>query len=624
MSKQYNLKIHRFPERMMRANSYAIQIGDRYTLIDPSIAPATFDQVLGEGEHEKVTRVVVTHPHYDHIVYLDNWHEPKSLPVYIHELAPDVLKDPELNASTVFGREVRYGLKTNLLREGAKIQLEDGFYLTAIYLPGHTIADLAFTLRHKDEKNPFALFMGDILFADSIGRTDLIGGDSNAQRESLERLARLLMIWPQDIPVYSGHGKVFTIEEAMRQNAFIMASSEAVKRKAGIPLTRSKNLDERSFVWPDRPCLIAYVGTDDLKHVSITDTLDIDIINIAFSVIRNGIAVWQPDAFAVEALSRLRAINPSIRIVLSIGGWGAGGFSEMARTAEGRRLFTDSCTKLVKDYGLDGIDLDWEYPGSSAAGIESSPDDKENFSLLLQDLRDALSALGRRYYQLSIAAGAAPSYIERTEMAKVAEIVDYVQLMTYDLSPAYGQVTGHHTNLYPSKIYQERARESALADRFNMRFGEAGKAMLEEFIASSVDQSVSKFREAGVPREKIVIGAAFYGRSFHGIIGSGDGLAMQTAGDTEAGPVYDTLTEEYLEQNGFERYWDEDAKAPWLFNGDTFITYDDPNSLDEKAKYAVSEGLGGVMYWVYDAGKKQGLNHVLRTALDKAHEEERF
>lgn len=605
------------PERFMRANSYVIRIGDAYTIIDPSLAPAALDQTVGEGAHHKVKRLVATHPHYDHIVYLDLWREQESVPLYIHERALDILDDPNLNASTVFGREVSFTRAASLLRESAKIRLEEGYYLTTIYLPGHTEADIALTLRHEDGNDPLAIFVGDIFFADSIGRNDLDGSDPKHQKASLERLARLLMIWPSETLIYSGHGKPFTVGDALSRNAFIMAAAETVKKKFGkIPATPRQPSDATALPKKRKP-LIAYVGTNDLADVSITDALDMDIVNITFGVIREGQAFWQPAVEAVDGLTRLRAINPDIRLVLSIGGWSAGGFSEMAESADTRQVFIKSCLRLVHDYGLDGIDLDWEYPGSSAGGIASSPDDKENFTHLLQELRNALSEARDRNYLLTIAAGGNDGYIQRTEMDKVGEILDYVQIMTYDLSPAYGQVTGHHSNLYPSKLYKERIKNSPLADKFRQRFGDEADARLERFAESSAHRSVKAFMDAGVPAAKLVIGAAFYGRTYTGVIGSGDGLAMQTSEQSHAGPVYDVLDDQYLAENSFKSYWDEEAKAPWLFNGDTFITYDDPRSLQAKADYVLDEGLAGIMYWVYDAAKKRGLNHVLREALDR-------
>lgn len=618
VEKRVEMNIIRFPERFMRANSYLIQISDNYTLIDPSLAPAALDQELGEGEHKKVERLVVTHPHYDHIVYLDHWQEKLNLPVYIHEASPEILQDPSLNASTLFGRSVSFRSQARFVREGAKVPIGGGYYLTAIYLPGHTLADICLTLRHTDQPDPLAIFAGDIVFADSIGRTDIEGGDERLQRANLQRLARLLMIWPGDTKIYAGHGRETTVREVLDENVFMMAAAGQVRQTSTLPRLGPAGGEEGRFVWPERkPALIAYVGTDHLREVKVPDALDIDIVNIAFGRVEDSAVRWKPSAEAVEAMDRLRTVHPDIRLVLSIGGWGAGGFSEMAAEESGRLRFAESCKKVVTDYKLDGVDLDWEYPGIGAAGIASSPDDKQTFTLMLKEVRKALDTIPGTYKQLSIAAGASDRYIEHTEMDKVAEILDYVQVMTYDLSTAYGRLSAHHTNLYPSRLYRERMKVRPLAERFEKRFGDRAEAMLERFLNTSVDSSVKAFVAAGVPVHKIVIGAAFYGRSFPAVNAEGDGLVMESREDAHAGPDYNQLTDQYLEENGFQSYWDESAQAAWLFNGERFITYDDPRSLRSKADYIKENGIPAVMYWVYETANQRGLNRVLREALDR-------
>ena len=134
-----------------------------------------------------------------------------------------------------------------------------------------------------------------------------------------------------------------------------------------------------------------------------------------------------------------------MKIVLSVGGWGADGFSHMAMTEEGRRKFARSCLDAVERYNLDGIDIDWEYPCSDAAGIGADPRDKENFTALLAALREYLGK-GRI---VSVAVGASRRCIADTQMDKVAEIVDYVQLMTYDMVD--GTRAGHHAALGATK-----------------------------------------------------------------------------------------------------------------------------------------------------------------------------
>lgn len=225
-----NMEIIRIPERFMRANSYLIKTDIGYTLIDPGIAPAALNQTVGETVSDQVTQLVVTHPHYDHIVYMDHWQETYDLPVYIHEDATDILEDPDMNASVVFGRDVTFNSDCHLLREGATLPLDATHSLTAYHLPGHSVSDLVFALKKDGKTEPEAVFVGDVVFADSVGRTDLAGGNATDQQASLMRLARLFLLWPRDTVIYAGHGPLFTIGEALDSNVYMMAAVERLRR----------------------------------------------------------------------------------------------------------------------------------------------------------------------------------------------------------------------------------------------------------------------------------------------------------------------------------------------------------------------------------------------------------
>lgn len=316
--------------------------------------------------------------------------------------------------------------------------------------------------------------------------------------------------------------------------------------------------------------LIAYVETKDLGHMDEADVKALDVINIAFGLVENGRIVWEHPECR-EDLARIRQINPELKIVISIGGWGAGGFSEAAYTQEGRELFARSAVELVRAYGLDGIDIDWEYPCLGMAKIGADPADKQNFTLLLAQLRRELEAAEAERYLLTIAAGGDSYFVRNTQMEEVQKYLDYVQLMTYDLRGGFQILTGHHTNLY-----------SIQADLFD----------------PSMDKAVRVFHEAGVPYEKLVVGAAFYSREWSGVPDRCHGLC-QHAEATAPGHSYAVLLKEYVDQNGYVRYWDDEAKAPYLFNGSRFISYEDEESLSCKIAYLKEKGLKGIMFWVY-------------------------
>nr|WP_177182473.1 glycoside hydrolase family 18 protein [Paenibacillus sp. OV219] len=317
-----------------------------------------------------------------------------------------------------------------------------------------------------------------------------------------------------------------------------------------------------------------YVGDAWLSRVSEEDARKLTHMNIAFGhVVNDGISISHLKQLG--SLNTLKQYNPDLVILLSVGGWSAGGFSEAASTANGRKRMADTAVEILLQYPIDGIDLDWEYPCYGVAGIGSSPDDRVNFTLLLKEIREAIDLLGAetgRHYLLTIAAGADQYYIDGTEMDQVHRYLDFIQLMTYDMRGGFQTLTGHHTNLY-----------AATGDLFRI----------------SVEASVRLFRNAGVPKEKLVIGAAFYSRLWMHVPNVNHGLHQMAGTAGGYGPDFAKLANEYINKNGYIRYWDDEAKAPYLFNGQSFITYEDEESLKNKADFVIQEGLAGIMFWEY-------------------------
>ena len=249
---------------------------------------------------------------------------------------------------------------------------------------------------------------------------------------------------------------------------------------------------------------IGYAVNDGLPEVTREDVQKLTHMNLAFGLISENGLLDLHQMTHLDLIPQFRDWNPALRVVLSVGGWGAGGFSLMSRTEEGRRAFAESCRKAVEEYHLDGIDIDWEYPCSDQAEIDCDSSDKQNYTKLLQALRDALG-MNRI---VSTAVGAGDYFPENTEMDKVAEIVDYVQLMTYDMVD--GTRAGHHAALGAT-----RGDKSGLNTR----------------------DTVEAYHRAGVPYEKLVIGAAFYGRHFAVTSFENRGL-LQPSGGGLPGPTY--------------------------------------------------------------------------------------
>ncbi len=326
--------------------------------------------------------------------------------------------------------------------------------------------------------------------------------------------------------------------------------------------------------------IIAYVCSRTLALVTKEDAQKLDAINIAFGHVDENYLMEYSDTECLQYLPFIRQWNPSIRIILSVGGWGAGRFSLMSRTEKGCRAFAESCRAFVEKYALDGIDIDWEYPCNDSANIDADPSDKQNFTLLLKAIRDALG--GEKI--VSIAAGAGDYFVRDTEMDKVSEICDYVQLMTYDMRSGFCTEAGHHTAPFAS------------AD------GRTG---------FDTESATKMFMAAGVPASKVVIGAAFYSRRWDGVPDVNHGLFQQAATTGQYGPGYTTLVNEYINKNGFTRYWDESAQAPYLFNGQSFISYDDPASIKAKCAFLKRENLLGIMYWEHGSDPSRALLNAM-------------
>ncbi|AKD55628.1 glycoside hydrolase family 18 protein [Spirosoma radiotolerans] len=310
----------------------------------------------------------------------------------------------------------------------------------------------------------------------------------------------------------------------------------------------------------------------------------------------------QKDADNLAALTSLKSTNKDLKVLLSIGGWGGCKyFSDAALTDVSRRKFTQSAVDILKKHRLDGIDIDWEYPDQIGAGNIFRPEDKQNFTLFLKALRDGLDAqgkldkrMGTNHYLLTAATGGDTAFVNHTELGKAQVYLDYVNIMTYDLYHGNDKVTGHHSPLTQS-AKGDHARNSS---------------------ADAVDGHI----RAGVPASKIVLGLPFYGRGWADTRDQDNGL-FQPATGKHSFISYDELVDKYINKNGFTRYWDADAKAPYLWNpaSHTFISYADPESFTYKLAYVKSKKLAGVMFWeyIYDLKQKSVLLNTLVEGLDK-------
>lgn len=314
-------------------------------------------------------------------------------------------------------------------------------------------------------------------------------------------------------------------------------------------------------------CTAAYVFDRPNLTFHDRDAAHLNQLNFSFALIKDGEASGDHWLKIDEYKAFIRR-HPHIRPVVSVGGWGADGFSQAAATAEGRTKLVKSILALMQEHGFTGVDIDWEYPCSSAAGIASSPDDRQNFTLLMQELRSGLDALTAQDCVprlLATALGASEKMVASIECAAIGRIVDQINLMTYDIQTPF--TASHHTALYSS-----------------------------EGFPYSADYAVKLFTEAGIPAEKIMVGCAFYGRVFQIEKNADAPLFKPALSDGYKSKNYTALQELLPEAKVF---FDDTAKAPYLIADDTFITYDDPVSIRHKGAYVTQNGLMGMMCWEY-------------------------
>ncbi|GAB3791885.1 glycoside hydrolase family 18 protein [Spirosoma humi] len=337
-----------------------------------------------------------------------------------------------------------------------------------------------------------------------------------------------------------------------------------------------------------KPIVLAYVGgfrglvnTDKIAAEKLTH------INYAFVDVRKNRA-WlhnlATDSTNFRHLNQLKLRNPDLKILISIGGWAwSENFSDAVVSDTGRVAFAASAVDIVREYQLDGIDIDWEYPGMKGEDNVFRPEDKENFTLLFKALREQLNGLKQQTGKDYLVTTALPGFDDiftHTDMAKAHQYLSYINVMSYDFFTG-GPLAGHHTNLYAT-----------------------GKVENE----TSGDRAVKLYEKAGVPAEKLVLGIAFYGRAWQ--LQTGNPKAHpRTITKVERGGGYSFIKDSLLTNPAYKRYWDRKAKAPYLYNADLkrFVSYDDEESVKAKCRYVKKHGLAGVMFWEYFSDPKDYL-----------------
>jgi chitinase len=316
------------------------------------------------------------------------------------------------------------------------------------------------------------------------------------------------------------------------------------------------------------PAVIAYYSSRSVDIDSF-DTRKLTHIIFSFCHLKGNLidANNLYDSGVIQRLVALKNSHPGLKIILSLGGWGGcRSCPQVFSTKKGRRQFARSVRKMEDYFHADGIDLDWEYPAlSNVPGYPFGPEDKDNFTQAIKQLRKKLD----KHNEISFAAGGFTKYLSTSiDWKKVSPLVNYINLMTYDLVSGYDTVTGHHTPLYSSPRQVE-----------------------------STDHAVRFLDSIGVPLAKIVIGAAFYARIFEHVDSVNEGLYRP--GRFRRGVSYRNFSTELTQAAGFVPHWDPVAQAPFLYNASQqlFVTFDDSLSIRLKTRYALDKHLGGIMFW---------------------------
>ena len=302
----------------------------------------------------------------------------------------------------------------------------------------------------------------------------------------------------------------------------------------------------------------------------------IDVIHYAFAGIGSDYRITAGDtAIDYANFTKLNAVKKNrhhLKTLISVGGWGnSSRFSAMAMTDYNRNIFAKSCVSFIKQYGFDGVDIDWEYPVSG--GCAGRPEDKVNFTLLMKKLREELNAQALRdgsYYYLTFAGGASSSFIGNVQPGQLANYVDYAVDMTYDLHGPWDSRADLNAPLYTPTESSPQYKISA-------------------------DSSLKLWLNAGFPADKLVMGIPFYGYVYDGAGSENGGLYQNFTSAKAAG--YDRIASSYLNHPEYTKFFHPVGQVPYLYGSGKFISYDDTASIAKKARYAAQKGLRGVSAW---------------------------
>ena len=286
----------------------------------------------------------------------------------------------------------------------------------------------------------------------------------------------------------------------------------------------------------------------------------------------------------IDALKSIKAQNPDLKILVSIGGAGDPDFSPTASNPQSRANFVNSAVQFMRNNGFDGIDIDWEFP---------KKEENDNYLKLLGDLRqevNKVSLTDGKDYQLTTALSASPYQLSPSDygdspydlnpavLKQTSEYVDFINVMSYDYHGPWEQKTNHQAALYKSSN-----DNSYNSDKLNVSWG------------------IQEYLNAGVDAKDIVLGVPLYSYSWTGVNPGANNDGLLESGTPVPGEnaiLYKDLYDK-IGTNGYERYWDDSAQVPYVYNSQTqeFSTYEDEQSVLGKIDYVEQQELGGMFFW---------------------------
>ncbi|HCW04949.1 MAG TPA: hypothetical protein DGK91_10780 [Clostridium sp.] len=375
----------------------------------------------------------------------------------------------------------------------------------------------------------------------------------------------------------SSEKKVVEEKESSSRGAYIPSEKEStLPMSQSVTITPSQTTIKPKLKPKFNKKIVAYVGGwRDLSKANV-DYSKFNYINYAFLGVKPDFSLWSfqvHDDKNLKYLANLKKEQPHLKVMLAIGGWGeidgkhesfTNEFRRITREPECAKIYIDNLMDYVKKYDLDGVTYDWEFPGV---------EDKPYYHNLLKITREAFDAEQvRTGKKLEISIDISGFQYNNIDVKQCEPYLDWMNIMAYNMHG--GPERKHAANLYD----------------YSSQFFGSTQGMYGEMGGYSGDKFVKFYNKIGMPINKITLGVAFHGRG---------NIPPGPDGQNNSAPSYYKIVNNYLNKNGYSRYWDDQAKAPLISNGQYYVSYEDTESLKYKTDYIKENNLAGIVYWEY-------------------------